>query len=296
MKTEIMEPTAIFTPFGGRVEIRMYGKQTGDWSLKPLDYENAGKEKLLNRIASITYPDIERIWAPRPTMFNALIVEPTKMTLRGIGHHRGAEKTHTVCILCAGPAEGVEIMSPKNCAAFFFPADCAVIVLYDPESGKTVASHAGRDSLIDRQFLLTGNKSRKHISVVDAMIDAFSKDTDTSNLRAFICGGINAHPYQFLPDSEHIIYNLVLLRFLGMTTPNAVNVKQGIMYISITALIEEQLFGHGIRPENIGMDCSDPVDDKDVSGKYTWWSHTRWLQEGHKGPDGRNGILIIRRW
>ncbi len=289
-----IKPTAIFTPFGGRVEIKMFGRQTGDWSLKPLDYEDKNKEILLNRIACITYPTIERVWAPRPSEFNARILEPIQMTNEAIGHYQGSEKTHTMHILWKGPAEGVEIMSTKTCSAFFFTADCAVIVLSDRETGRTVASHAGRDSVLDRSVILNGEKSRSHFSVVDSMLEYFE---DKTRVRAFICSGLCMHEHPLNAEKiEHQIYNQNVLKYLQKKFPSSFFVSGYSLYISVINIIEEQLIGRGIKPDNIGTDCSDPVNDKNERCEFTWWSHSRWLVEGQKGHDGRNGILVTRRW
>lgn len=294
-----IKPTAIFTPFGGRVEIRMFGKQTGDWSLKQLGTENETffKERLSTVSHVLTDLRLVRIYAPRPKIFNAKINEVDDFYHSGATHV--PSPTETTWLFTA-VGEGAIVRDSSKLHEDFFPitffytADCAVIVIHDPKTGRTVASHAGRDSVIDRSLILTGEKSRPCFSVVDSMLQFFE---DKSRVRAFICGGLSRHEHPLNTNNpEHLQYNRAICEHFQGNFPNSFKLRSGSLFISVINIIEEQLISHGVSPDNIGTDCSNTVDDNDETGEFTWWSHSRWYEEGKEGPDGRNGILVVRRW
>ncbi len=299
MKTEKIAPTAIFTPFGGRVEIQMFGRQTGDWNIKELceTGQSTSPDDVGARIAKVTKENkIARILAPRPSIFNARIANCKEFV--GITIEHDGWNPHFAYYK---PAEGVELGLASDTkfwgydAGFFYTADCAVIVLHDSKTGKTIASHAGRDSLVDRTHVETGEPGRNRSSVIDSMLHELYT-VNKKDIRAFICGAIKAHPHYLNTSLSPNIFNFKLLKFLEETTPNVKSFSGDTMFLSILSLIEEQLIARGISSDNIGTDCSDVVNDVDASGEHTWWSHTRWLSNVRIGPDGRNGILVVRKW
>jgi hypothetical protein len=158
-----------------------------------------------------------------------------------------------------------------------------------------MAAHAGRDSLVDRELILNKKPGRKHFSIIDAVVEE-SGPRNREELRAFICGATSAHVHSLEKSSQYAEYNWKLVRYLESTFPSAQSVQGDELYLSITNLIKEQLIGHGVRPENIGTDSCDPLTDLSKNHHHLWWSHGRWLREGQKGPDGRNAILVIRKW
>ena len=285
-----VEPRAVFTPFGGRIHIIMYGKPH-NWDRKlgddPEHYGN-----FFHQVFDATEDTgVSYIYTPRPKVFNAAIAKKEDF-------HKKCGSQAILLALGGKIAEGVEVYEPENgkqSGAYFSTADCAVVVLHDSETGTTVAAHAGRDSLLDRTLVATGEMGREHISVIDAMIDYMGKDR-TGKYKAFICGAISAHRHLLKTGLEYTNFNWSLLRFLDRTIPTAREVKEGVLYLSITELIEQQLIGSGVLPYNIGTDCADPYSDRLSNDDYTWWSHSRWIEDGKSGLDGRNGVLVIRRW
>ena len=100
------------------------------------------------------------IYRPRTSFFNALIVKPTELKknrwIEGYDIYSGCN------------ADGVII--PTSAAIWLATADCPTIVARNRVNGKTIAAHAGRYSLVDRQRLL-GKSPRQHESVVNAMVE-----------------------------------------------------------------------------------------------------------------------------
>ena len=303
MNESIIKPTTVFTPFSGRVEIQMFGRPI-NWSLKNIRTEDDWNDNPIlrdNLMGLALKTSVWDMFCPDISKFNATICCHSDLivTIPLLGDlnpklWRGFD------------AEGIILPEPNGThaqhpfdfktaeGAFFSTADCAVVVLHSPMTGKTVAFHAGRDSLIERSFIMTGKHEREFASVVDAAVAQFD-DTELPVMRAFICGTAS-NLVQPLDNPEHAGYNLRLSEHMAIHYPTAITISNRKLFLSVTELIEQQLIARSISPSNIGTDCADVLSDRSKNGEYLWWSHQRWFQSGQSGPDGRNGILVIRKW
>jgi copper oxidase (laccase) domain-containing protein len=281
----MVAPTATFFPFGNSVEIRLFGRkdqETGeitDWS--PAKLDDARRQRLATIAADI---GVRQLAAPRPTLSNAKICtvaelnEPIDCGQR-ISLRRGCDADGTVVI----PAQPF----------FMASADCTTIVVRDAESGHVIAAHGGRDSLFDRQRILTGRVSRPHESVVDAIIEHFRVQFKSSckALQVYLTCGI--HPRHYYHSFDHPTFGeqnrkicMHLVEHWG----------RGILYgtpeegrLSIGGIITAQFFRHGIKPTDVDFDSIDTYGDIDETADYRWWSNRR------GDTTQRNGVLVIRR-
>ncbi len=300
---ETIKPTAVFTPFSGRVEIRMYGKPH-NWSLKGINSEAdlEANSALRDDLMSVALESGSwDIFCPDASKFNVKVCTYTE--LENIIPLAG---TFTPKLWRGREAEGIVLPDPKGNGgknpvglpavegAWFATADCAVVVLHSSVTGKTVAFHAGRDSLIERAFVMRGKQKRDHASVVDAAMAQFTL-YEKCFLRAFICGATRAHFHQ--NDPAHAEYNGKLREYLSEKYPDSYGESlSGDLEVSIQSIIVTQLIRrHTVIDTDIGLDCID-IDDHSAEGDHLWWSHQRWFQKGQEGVDGRNGIFVIRKW
>lgn len=99
-----------------------------------------------------------------------------------------------------------------------------------------------------------------------------------------ICGigkGIFHHP-PGIGDNEKLLAYL-------QRWPCSVNANN----IYPHGFISGQFCRHGLSSVQISDDDVCTHQDSQ-NGFNLWWSHKRWFDEGQKGVDGRNGILVIR--
>lgn len=289
----------MFSLFEGAVMINMYGFPE-DWSIKSLCNWEDRPSTIKERLAAIGYQsNIKTLVAPRPLEFNARIL--------ALGENGGSEQMK--CIQCQNeswcvnlcvpkkPFEGIVIpktLRENGFASYFYTADCAILILHDQKSGRTIATHAGRDSLIDRSYIEKGSENRRYKSVVDAAIACFEEKM-RPNLHAFICGAI---PKEFFGHDLHDpacgLRNQHLCRFLEKTYPDAITVENNMLFICLRTLIRLQLIRHGIHPSAISADGINTVSDRE-NGEYMWHSHRRatcFTERVNYGK--RNGTLVYR--
>src|SRR6185369_1579649 len=154
-------------------------------------------------------------------------------------------------------------------------------------------AHAGFGCLIDCSRIKNNQPSRKHESVVDAILRHFD---NTERLEIIIACGISAKYFSYsAEDTKYGEGNEKLLSYLlNAYGTNVVShgKKQGS--ISLRALIKHQFQSHGIDPEIIKSDYIDTYEDCDSSGNQKWWAHVRYAQ-GKQEVDGRNGIFIVHK-
>lgn len=270
--------------WNGAVEVRCFGRKTGDWTLKPTAMEaERGNPTLLQRLAYLReHYECGRIVIPNPSLFNSAIV-----------HSRDNNAWNEEWLyghVVRGPYADAVVFTEGTQSFAVASADCPTVILNAPDKGITVAAHAGRDSLFDRSFVLEGVRIKNRGSVIDEMVHAcMAYGADPRSLRAFIACGISGARFSHHTDNpEHGPANVKIIehfvREYGKDT--VLHPKHGT--ISLLATIRSQLRSHSVRDDRIGHDAADTYGDLDTDGAPVWASQRR-------DGKGRNLVLVTIR-
>jgi hypothetical protein len=135
-----LQPTQQYILWGGSVEVLCFGRDTGDWSLQDETGLMPGypRREVVEAIGRLAAAYDCSIYAPNTGAFNAQVTEARSLgdALVEDAFFRGVE------------ADGVVLREPGQAFAVS-SADCPTFVLWDSITSTVVATHAGRDSLID---------------------------------------------------------------------------------------------------------------------------------------------------
>ena len=157
-------------------------------------------------------------------------------------------------------------------------------------NGKTIAAHAGRYSLVDRQRLL-GKSPRQHESVVNAMVEELLTGddgvcSDPSEIEAFAGLGIRA--MNFAHDFNNPVYGqwnqLLITDLVNRYGRGVVLGDECLGLLNLHTLILKQFTKLGMPKENFSMDHIDTASDPDH-----WFSRVGGDQTGH------NHIFVVNR-
>lgn len=176
------------------------------------------------------------------------------------------------------PADGLFV--GKGYAFVMSSWGCPVIIATADE--QMIVAHAGRDSLIDRGAVV-GEPTRKHVSVVDAIIEAFSeRGIPPSKIAMNMNFAVPAAAFGHRLDDEcpGAPYNRALLTFVRERWPLAAVSTDEKMFLDLGCLCEEQAFRAGV--QNVWATNS--------LSEFPALAHTH---DG-KGADRRN-LFIVKR-
>lgn len=172
--------------------------------------------------------------------------------------------------------------------AFVMSAAGCPLIIAEGKNAKqktfVVAAHAGRDSLADRGAVL-GKPTRKNISVVETIIDAFRlcdvpPDAVSMEMRYWIPATSFEHRFD---HPEYGAYNWRLFGFLKERWPGCMSKSLHGMFLSLEHLFLEQAQAYGIRRVWAAEDHS--------LAKYPDLTHTRKVGEDRHS---RN-LYIVKR-
>jgi copper oxidase (laccase) domain-containing protein len=291
-----MEPTAIFTPFDGRVEIRLFGRNGigVDWSISKVNrQEDLESPEALEQFAQLRHvalqAGVETVYAPNITVNNTRLCQPEDFADRIIL----ANSSFT--LVRGAPVNGCSI--PRGCGAWFSTADCHVVVACNVMPGVITAAHADRDSLFNRAKIVG---DCDFVDQPDSIVDSIASTLSTewpSTIKVFVAGGIGPRHFTHPPSHpEYGVANRAMLAHFdytcGRLALDCSAPSQGCLWIP--EIIRQQFVRHGVEPHNIATDGGDTYDSWDAETGYAWWSHRRAVKRGRH--DGRNGVLVIRRW
>lgn len=271
----------VYSPYSGRVSVHLSGRPW-DWNIG-----GDAKEDVLERVGAMALNlGLDNIYAPRPSTFNAQICDVEQLT-ELIDRYPTA-CSHSVTIRRGCDADGVEI--PPKAAFWISSADCITIITHDPGTGKTIAAHGGRDSLVDRTRIMAG-KAREFESVVDAIAARYSNNA-LKRLRVFLTCGIFPEKFDHpCNHPEHGTKNRrMVLDVLAKWGPTCVVGDHFQGCLCLSEIIRAQFLRHGVKAHHIAHDGVDTYGDLDSDGQPRWWSHRR--GDGKK----RNGVLVVRNW
>jgi len=228
-------------------------------------------------IADVTPDDIKTIRMPVPTKANAIIAEHTDFT-RTIDAPRGVK------VLDGIEADGCCI--PPEHAFGIVSADCATIVVHN-NARLLIAAHAGRDSVVDRDFVSGKPTQRHHFGVVHSAISMASQaGIPLGNLCLGVFGGIRTRLYH---DPQHPVYgefNRKLIAYCSDFPGAVLNDNTG--EIDMYAVIRGIAIRLGIPRGQIAFDDIDTGAGEMIDDKPRWASH----RHGTKGT--RNFMLVSR--
>lgn len=278
---EPVKPTKIFRTHCGKIKVCLFGT--------PNDFGPQGNSAIITETLKFYagVNGVKNIFAPSCKKFNAEII--CAENLRHKIRLRGGLVFHRGCF-----ADGV-ILTAKGDSFFVSSADCPTIIAIGEKI--VIATHAGRNCLIDNGKIHTGKQSRKHRSVVDAMIENFLMTGEKiSNIRVFITCGIKSE--NFPHSINHRQYgekNKVFIEYLTANYGKCCfrgDIEDGM--ISLKDLIKIQFSMHGVPSDNLYSDNIDTHSDKNYSGNHLWHSCARGKTSEEKKR--RNGVFVIKNF
>lgn len=214
-----------------------------NWSLRLFrpEIEPKDRKALITALGSeLLSAKVHQAFAPRVDAMSAHVVGQEELTERfhlgsGITLYRNSNV----------PADGV-FLRPSQ-AFVMSGAGCPVIVA----SGGThfVVAHAGRDSLVDRQAVEERGRRREYLSVVHAVVHAFSmRGVPADGVAMGMLFAIPRESFEHHP--EHPVYgdyNRELVAFLERRYDASIIRRNGTAYLDLQALFIAQARRVGVR-------------------------------------------------
>jgi hypothetical protein len=159
-------------------------------------------------------------------------------------------------------------------------AGCPAVIATAGE--QMIVAHAGRDSLIDRGAVL-GEPTRRHVSIVDAIIEAFlERGISPNDIVMCMLFAIPAKEFvHSFSHPEYGLYNYRLCEFIHKNQwSNGMDSQKNLLYLDLEMIFQEQARQNGV--QNVFFGCS--LDE------FPALVHTR---DGG-GPNRRNLVVIKR--
>jgi hypothetical protein len=190
-------------------------------------------------------------YAPNPTEFNGKVGRPGDLT-DNISLYDGMYIRRNK----KAPMDGT-FLPHKRDAGIFSAGGCGVIVA--TYRHRMVFAHAGRECLLDRLWVESDGleQSRKNISVVDSIIEAFGVPKSCMHevhfwMLYFI------KPEHFVhraDDKKHGVYNRAAIRFLPTYFDNkCCKTVNGSVLLDLSGIARLQCLRHGVPSDNIHME------------------------------------------
>ena len=247
-----------------------------DWSLRSL--QNQGDVQKHHRFATelciqLSKMGVQRGYAPHVVPASAQIVDATELKDRIRLGRVDLFRQRDL------PADGI-FLKPSQ-AFVMSAAGCPIITATDSGCKHMVVAHAGRDSLIDRGAV-TGVPTRKHISVVHAIIDAF-RERGIPAHQIDMCMQFSIPTVAFeheFSHPHHGRYNRALGEFVDERWPGCTVRKNGSLFLNLQHVFLEQAARAHVR----SLQAIEPLDE------HPDLAHTR---DG-KDP-GRRNLFIVKR-
>jgi copper oxidase (laccase) domain-containing protein len=261
-------------------------------SLKPLETH----AHIFEALRGISY--LTDVYAPSPSTFNSEVVRTEDLRgedMRSINFgirknlYRGVGPLGK-----ATNADGVSGLRPHD-AYVMSSADCALLVVMC--KGSVWAAHAGRNSLMDRTYIVTdgAKSSKRHMSVVDAIMEEIPPH-DRKHAMVYIGFSISSgrhfqHPIdhpQFGHSNQKMLDWIAKYYFNQYDRQDADESFWISGEIDLSLIIQRQLLDWGVRAENITSDGICTYTNRDRYGKYQWHSQAR------EKDGSRNLVVAVR--
>lgn len=267
-----MKPTLEMGLFGDAAQLYLFGKDTGDWSLKGCGPQaTPGLFHRLGEVMNIT--GAKELLAPDPTSFNAGICTPRELTQIIQNGHGGA-------VIRRGVFADAVLLENKGQVAMLSTGDCPTIIVYFRRRGRLYIAHAGAGSIIDIGHVLKGESPREFPSVVDAIMQREDYDF---NAEVYVACGIHASRYEYPDLSEFVRKEYGEICTWGMKN------------VSLVEVITRQFLEYHVL--NVSSSQIDTYSDLDIDGEPRWHSyrratHSQSLTEGKELQTSRNLVVV----
>jgi hypothetical protein len=217
--------------------------QLTDWSLKGLQsISDIPSNRLLGLVLSRKLKNfcIAEALAPHVALASARIVEISQLDRKIKFQDQGP----TIYRNKELPADGV-VLRPKQ-AFIMSSAGCPLIVA--SAGDHMIVAHAARDSLIHRGAV-TGDPTRKHLSVVDSIIDTFHRyEMPIDTISMTMLFAIPAEEFEHSESHpEYGNYNRALGTFVESRWPGGIVRKDGLMFLDLEQVFIEQAMSSGVK-------------------------------------------------
>lgn len=254
------------------VDASRYG--LSNWSLAPLQrHEDMRQNPELTRALRTVFRDmgVQRAFAPNVAPASAAIVDTNDLSDR-------IELAEEVSLYRRKeiPADGVFLKSGE--AFLMSAAGCPVIIA--TAGTQVIVAHGARDSLIDRGAVI-GSPSRKHGSIVDAIVEAFeNKGTATNEILLCMLLSIPTRAFEHRFDHpQYGAYNRTLFDYINRRWHGCTaHTTSESMFLDLESVFMEQARSLGVRQVWATYSLAH----------YPAFAHTR---DGHS-PHRRNLILV----
>ena len=253
-------------------DARWYGFR--NWSLRELQTQDDSVRlhSLSKGIRSaLVSVGVRTAYAPNVAAMSAVIANPEDMTkkilLERTELYRNAEF----------PADGVFIGPGQAFVAS--TSGCPLIIATAGEH--MIVAHAGRDSLIERNAVL-GKPSRRHVSVVYAIIEELLKKGESLNeIVMCMMFSVPAESFDHHPmHPEYGTYNRELIKMIDMLWDGSTVRKNGCVFLDLESVFVNQA-------REIGVRCAWAIHSL---REFPALAHTR---DG-KDPSRRN-LFVVKR-
>lgn len=282
MKTSASDirPSKTLSLFDGVVRVFLFGRPT-DFS-KPFT-----RPEVMQTVTRLVRGlRIKKVFIPTTTDCNARVVDATPANFKGLRYQGNG-----VTVYSGASVDGVKMFQPA--AVAFDTADCPVLILRSPD-GSVVATHAGRNSLLDAYARgVQGVPRRDPESVVFAALA--SLNGPASEVRSALVCGIGQP--RFDHPAWHQQYgqrNLRMADYLFRHCGLVVEGPKDVIQINLAGIAQAQLGSRGVLTDRrrFFRDGIDTYGDKDSNGQFLWHSHRRDSESGE--GDSRNLVLVVR--
>ena len=225
----------------GPKEAKPYGL-IGGWSLKSMQtpedsYKQYGLTIGLRR--ALQSMEIRRAYAPNVASSSAVVVNASTLNTR-------IKLGGRVCLYRKKQVPADAVFLRPNEAFVMSAAGCPVIIATSGEY--MLVAHAGRDSLIERSAVL-GAPAREHPSIVNAIIEAFSKKGVAVN-QISMSMHLAIPPAAFEHRFDHPYYgayNRALAQYVDDRWAGCTVHKDNSMFLDIESVFIEQARQAGLR-------------------------------------------------
>lgn len=235
------------------------------------------------------------LWMPQVNGCNALVLD-TRCAKDAGQFSETTQPEETPRIYGGAKADG--LLLRKGSSAGFLTADCPTLVVMDVKKELLLAAHAGRDSLLDRGQIYSGEPTRENFSVIEGVMKVLRKyKVRAEDLFVGVYCGIGwQHFAHSFSKKGYKKKNRQLFSYLRKVYgPQCFKqVNQHALGIDLFEIIVAQLEAYGVKREQIHRDEADTgkpgihVGPKNGGGRYIKSE----LASHRRNTHSRNFILV----
>ncbi len=290
-----LRPTLSVPIFGGEVTVHSFGREHGaNFSFKGIDDSWAVQSdygQIFGALASIhTHNDF---FAPSPVLMNAELVQPEELCGRCFRFPSFSSLHESFSLQRGIQADGLSGLTKKH-GYIVSAADCALVAVKNDDL--VIAAHAGRNSVIDMNYMKGGEK-RENESVVHAILKRIvGANLDIQRTHVWIGFSISPGPHfaHAINDHENP-HNRKMVEYVARHYGPSCFKQDGqggtLGWLDVKELIRRQFLSLGVPEGNIELDSVCTYSDQDATGEYLWYSNKRQLVAGEEQK--RNLFAVV---